>query len=86
MAVTASNMYPPTAGSDGEDRVRHDDQLVSSRRSTNGVDLADAKQMVVVCDHDSKVLARRTFRCRAWDLGPRWIGRLVGRRARASPG
>ena len=34
-----------------------------------GIDLADAKQMVVVCDHDSKVLARRTFRCRAWDLG-----------------
>jgi transposase len=25
--------------------------------------------MVVVTDHDSKVLARRTFRCRAWDLG-----------------
>jgi hypothetical protein len=25
--------------------------------------------MVVVCDHDSRVLARRTFRCRAWDLG-----------------
>ena len=34
-----------------------------------GIDLADNKQMVVVCDHDSKVLARRTFRCRAWDLG-----------------
>jgi transposase len=34
-----------------------------------GIDLADAKQMVVVCDHDSKVLARQTFRCRAWDLG-----------------
>jgi transposase len=34
-----------------------------------GIDLADKKQMVVVCDHDSKVLARRTFRCRAWDLG-----------------
>lgn len=33
-----------------------------------GVDLADRKQMVVVCDHDSKVLARKTFRCRAWDL------------------
>jgi transposase len=31
--------------------------------------LADRKQMVVVCDHDSKVLARRTFRCKAWDLG-----------------
>lgn len=34
-----------------------------------GIDLADSKQMVVVCDHDSKVLARRTFRCKAWDLG-----------------
>ena len=34
-----------------------------------GIDLADAKQMVVLTDHDSKVLARRTFRCRAWDLG-----------------
>ena len=32
--------------------------------------------MVVVCDHDSKVLARRTFRCRAWDLGAAldWAG------------
>ena len=41
-------------------------------RSSNaivGIDLADTKQMVVVTDHDSKVLARRTFRCRAWDLG-----------------
>jgi transposase len=26
------------------------------------IDLADQKQMVVVCDHDSKVLARKTFR------------------------
>ena len=33
------------------------------------IDLADSKQMVVVTDHDSKVLARRTFRCRAWGLG-----------------
>jgi hypothetical protein len=33
-----------------------------------GVDLADEKQMVVVYDHDSRVLARRTFRCRARDL------------------
>ena len=32
------------------------------------IDLADRKQMVVT-DHDSKVLARKTFRCRAWDLG-----------------
>ena len=34
-----------------------------------GVDLADGKQMVVVTDHDSRVLARRTFRCKAWELG-----------------
>jgi transposase len=42
---------------------------VSTSNAIVGIDLADAKQMVVVCDHDSKVLARRTFRCRAWDLG-----------------
>jgi transposase len=34
-----------------------------------GIDLADAKQMVVVADHESRVLARRTFRRRAWELG-----------------
>jgi hypothetical protein len=41
-----------------------------------GIDLADKKQMVVVTDHDSRVLARRTFRCRAWDLGAAldWAG------------
>ena len=33
------------------------------------IDLADRKQMLMVTDHDSKVLARRTFRCKAWDLG-----------------
>jgi hypothetical protein len=39
--------------------------------------LADKKQMVVVTDHDSKVLARKTFRCRAWDLGAAldWAGK-----------
>lgn len=34
-----------------------------------GIDLADHKQMVGVTDHDSKVLARHTFRVKAWDLG-----------------
>jgi transposase len=43
--------------------------LVPTTNAIVGIDLADAKQMVVVCDHDSRVLARRTFRCRAWDLG-----------------
>src|SRR5450756_910428 len=43
--------------------------LVPVSNAIVGIDLADNKQMVVVTDHDSKVLARRTFRCRAWDLG-----------------
>jgi transposase len=34
-----------------------------------GIDLADSKQMVVVTDHESRVLARRAFRRRAWELG-----------------
>jgi len=33
-----------------------------------GIDLADDKQMVVVTDHDSRVLARKTFRCKAWAM------------------
>jgi transposase len=43
--------------------------LVPVTKAIVGIDLADRKQMVVVTDHDSKVLARKTFRCRAWDLG-----------------
>jgi transposase len=43
--------------------------LVPACNAIVGIDLADNKQMVVVADHDSKVLARRTFRFRAWDLG-----------------
>ncbi len=34
-----------------------------------GIDLADSKLVVVVTDHESRVLARRTFRRRAWELG-----------------
>src|SRR3954453_20458369 len=44
-------------------------ELVSLENAIVGIDLADKKRMVVVTDHDSKVLARKTFRCRAWDLG-----------------
>ena len=43
--------------------------LVPSANAIVGIDLTDRKQMVVVTHHDSKVLARKTFRCRAWDLG-----------------
>ena len=35
-----------------------------------GIDLADKKQAVVVCDHDSQVLARKTVCIKAWELGP----------------
>ena len=48
------------------DRLR---ALVPVSNAIVGIDLADRKQMVVVTDHDSKVLARKTYRCRAWDLG-----------------
>lgn len=44
-------------------------ELVPLSNAIVAIDLADKKQMVVVTDHDSKVLARRTFRCKAWDLG-----------------
>ncbi len=43
--------------------------LVPVTSAIAGTGLAGKKQMVVVADHDSKVIARRTFRCRAWDLG-----------------
>jgi transposase len=51
-------------------------ELVPTSSAIVGIDLADNKQILVVCDHDSKVLARRTFRCRAWDLGAAldWAG------------
>ena len=44
-------------------------RLVPVTNAIAGIDLAGSKQMVVVTDHDSKVVARRVFRCRAWDLG-----------------
>src|SRR5438093_12933956 len=44
-------------------------ELVPVTNAIVGIDLADRKQMVVVTDHESRVLARRTFRRRAWELG-----------------
>lgn len=41
--------------------VRHDLAILA-------IDLADAKQVLALCDHDSRVLARRTVRGRAWQL------------------
>ena len=34
-----------------------------------GIELADEKQALVVTDHDSRVLARRRVRAKAWELG-----------------
>ena len=45
-------------------------QIVSKDLAVIGIDLADDKQAIVVCDHDSVVLARRRVRARAWALGP----------------
>jgi transposase len=58
-------------------------ELVPLDHAIVAIDLADKKQMVVVCDHDSRVLARKTFRCRAWDPGGR-VG--LGRAARHREG
>jgi transposase len=44
-------------------------EAVPTTNAIVGIDLGDRKQMVVVTDHDSKVLARRTLRCKAWELG-----------------
>ncbi|HEU0041665.1 MAG TPA: hypothetical protein VFQ15_04880 [Jiangellaceae bacterium] len=33
------------------------------------LDLADGKQVFALTDHDSRVLARKTVRCRPWQFG-----------------
>ena len=51
-------------------------ELVPTSNAIVGIDLADHKQMVVVTDHDSRVLARRAFRAKAWAMGTAldWAG------------
>jgi hypothetical protein len=51
-----------------------------------GIDLAEKKQMVVACDHDWMVLARRTFGAGPGISARRWTGRRSGRPGRGSPG
>ncbi len=43
--------------------------LVPLENAIVGIDLAEDNQALVVADHDSKVLARRAPRCKAWQLG-----------------
>ena len=44
-------------------------ELLPAQNAIVGIDLAQVKQAAVVCDHDSRVLARRRVSCRAWELG-----------------
>jgi transposase len=44
-------------------------ELVPYRNAIVGIDLADDKQAAVVAGHDSRVIARRRVRARAWELG-----------------
>jgi hypothetical protein len=59
--------------------------LVPLDNAIVGIDLANAKQMIVVTDHDSKVLARKTFRCRGGIWARRWTGLRCRRGLSGSP-
>jgi transposase len=45
-------------------------ELVPASNAIMAIDLADEKQAVVLTDHDSRVLARRRVKAKAWRLGP----------------
>ena len=51
------------------DRLRALRGVVNRQRAVVAIDLADELQAVVVTDHDSRVIARRRVRARAWQLG-----------------
>jgi hypothetical protein len=56
-------------------------RLVPVDHAIVSIDLADNKQAVVVCNHESQVLARKTVKVKAWDLGPvlEWAHRIAHR-------
>ena len=56
-------------------------ELVPVQNAIVGFDLADAMQAVVLTDHDSRVLARRRVKVKAWELGPVlvWAREQAGR-------
>ena len=54
-------------------------RLVPIDHAIVGIDLADKKKAVVVCDHDSRVLARQTVRVKAWELARCSSGRTASR-------
>ena len=51
------------------DRLGRLRELLPADHAIVGIDLADEIQAVVVTDHDSRVLARRRVRVKAWQLG-----------------
>ena len=56
-------------------------RLVPADNAILGIDLADKKQAVVVCDHDSRVLARKTGEGQGLGFGPGAGLGAPGRRA-----
>jgi transposase len=44
--------------------------LVPADNAIVGIDLADGVQALVIADHDSRVVARRRVKAKAWQLGP----------------
>jgi transposase len=50
-------------------RLARPRRLLPADHAIVGIDLADDKQAAVVTDHDSRVIARRQVRARAWELG-----------------
>ena len=51
-------------------------RLLPADHAIVGIDLADDRQGAVVTDHDSRVIARRQVKARAWELGGR-LGRVL---------
>lgn len=45
-------------------------ELVPAGNAIAAIDLADEKQVLVLTDHDSRVLGRRRVKAKAWRLGP----------------
>lgn len=56
-------------------------ELVPVGNAILAFDLADEKQVLVLADHDSQVLARKRVKAKAWDLGPvlDWALRVADR-------
>jgi hypothetical protein len=61
-------------------------ELLPAQNAIVAIDLAQVKQAAVVCDHDSRVLARRRVSARAWELGTLLDWAVERAAAAGSPG